>query len=393
MKTQEMQRRYLKTSRVLGLPITVSLYLLAVQLASASDNCQETGPHYYSWVDVCPAVNNSPAVTPTTLCGEINTAPPQPTVTAPTFSAGTAETYTWYDCNTNTSDTVWQFNYSVSSVQWDSPLPATFGLTNVPSFSSTAYVTIALDPVEFCLVCYCGRFDIGSATWNVADTNIYAPYPATFDFNKLSNYFATLLSTASKATSVAGCSVGSPTFSGEITLNRWQKCCSSTDGPYMHSSVDGTISVGWPQTDCPIPGVSLSVPGGYASIGLYITFGANASTTGTGVSSPCTTEPVIVTFHLDANFGPKVGAEIKLPDGLLSCEISASGTASASVDMSCQDPTQNKGTRTLNLGKLQVTVVATLEALDGSIKCTAYSGTWTLWDGLTQSWDSSCVTL
>jgi hypothetical protein len=93
-------------------------------------------------------------------------------IAAPIYQPGQKETHTSYDC-TNTTYQYAGISYTVGSVQWDPSIPGAFGLGNVPSFSSQAYVNVTSSDTNLCSSP--GRVNIGSVvTWNVANNSIDA---------------------------------------------------------------------------------------------------------------------------------------------------------------------------------------------------------------------------
>lgn len=139
--------------------------------------CGECGPHWSDWyAEQCPTNSNIPSVTPSWYgCVQTGQSPPQPTVVPPTFAGGRKARVAWYDCSTNLNYQYQGITYTVGAVQWEPPLPGTFNISHVPSFSSSAYVTITSSDPTNCPapVDEQGRYWIGGCTWNVVDAGIY----------------------------------------------------------------------------------------------------------------------------------------------------------------------------------------------------------------------------
>lgn len=209
----------------------MAVLLVSGLSASAQYPCEETGPHWGDWVlGSCPALNNTPSVSPNSYaCIPIGNAPPVPTVTVPTYSTGSKSRTGTYDCtNTVAGPENADITFTVSAVQWDPALPATFtsqhlnGHTFAP-FTSTAYVTVTSDAQDLCAAPgTAGRVDIGSCTWVVSDYALranaspqvdYLPEWGTFLANLTAGYY----------------DVGSVSLGSQITLsadNTW--CCDGT---------------------------------------------------------------------------------------------------------------------------------------------------------------------
>ena len=150
--------------------------------------CGECGPHWSDWyAEQCPTNSNTASVTPSWYgCNETGQSVPQPAVVPPTFAGGRKARVAWYDCSTNLNYQYGGITYSVGAVQWDPPLPGTFGVQHVPYFSSWAYVDVTSSDTNLCASP--GRWYIGSCTWRVVNANLslhmagfqYTPTWATY---------------------------------------------------------------------------------------------------------------------------------------------------------------------------------------------------------------------
>jgi hypothetical protein len=266
-----------------------------------------TGPWY---LGTCPQVTNSPSLSPDTLCGHVGESPCKPTVVPPSYDVGVKHRgITHTDCSSTTETA--PITYSVSDVQWDPVLPTAWTDSHKPNFQSTAYVIVSsADP----LCPSPGRIDIGTVTWNVVNTN--RELFMTISPGAAVQFLLGVIGTINSATKVVGCQATNPSMSGTITLYRSHMCCSCTSGPYMRSSAEGQISASWREIDCPIPGASIQVPGGFAGVGLYVTAGFSGSAQmKRGVAQPCVVEPVCMTLAATGHFGLKAQGYISLPAG------------------------------------------------------------------------------
>jgi hypothetical protein len=129
--------------------------------------CIECGPHWSDWgLGSCPSVSNNPGVAPGSYNRLLGQAPIVPIVTPPQYSTGQKVRTSTYDCNSDSDTEYGNITFTVGSVQWDPPLPASFNCSHVPSFSSTAYVNVTSSDPTLCPDP--GRVNIGGCTWNVS---------------------------------------------------------------------------------------------------------------------------------------------------------------------------------------------------------------------------------
>ncbi len=141
-------------------------------------NCDECGPYYGAWSLIsCPAVTNTPSVSPTSICQKSNTAPSIPKIVPPAYSTGQKQRTITYDCKGSTQETN-DITFSVGAVQWDPTLPGT--LTN--TFTSTAYVNVTSSDTSLCPSP--GRVDIGGVTWNIVAEEMASECVATTPTNR-----------------------------------------------------------------------------------------------------------------------------------------------------------------------------------------------------------------
>ncbi len=356
------------------------------------EGCKECGPHWTEWyAEYCPSLSatNHPSVDPTSFgCAETGKPPPQPAVTPPAFAPGRKVRYGWYDCSTDTVEQHASVTYTVGGVYWDPGLPAEFGLQHVGTFHSSAFVYLTSSFSEHCPSV---PYYIGSCSWNVIDAR--ETLVMTINFNEGAQYFGTLLGILKDAATIGGCTGSDPSLFGSIAAYRKSVCCTSQSGPYMESRVEGSITAGWPEIDCPIPACSIAVPGGFAGVGLFLTAGfSGTATASTGVAQPCETQPIYLHLELEAHLGLKAQAYVELPAHLIKCSVSASGTASSSVSTSGPD-SEGKCHYNLAYGTLTANVVVTVQALGGMFACEPYSAEYDLWEGLRTSGEIGCIQL
>lgn len=146
--------------KVLGL---IGAAMVLVQSAWGAPDpppCEEHGPHWTDWIlDDCPQLDNSPSVSPNSICQHYGAALTMPTVTPPTYTSGHKHKDGTYDCKSDVDKENGTISFTVSSIQWDPPLPGT--LTN--GFSSTAYVVVTSSDPSLCPSP--GRTNIDTCSW------------------------------------------------------------------------------------------------------------------------------------------------------------------------------------------------------------------------------------
>ena len=248
--------------------------------------CRECGPHWSDWyAEQCPTNSNTTSVTPSWYgCVQTGQSPPQPTVIPPTFGGGRKARVAWYDCSTNLNYQYGGITYSVGAVQWDPPLPGTFGVQHVPYFSSWAYVDVTSSDTNLCASP--GRWYIGSCTWAVVDASIHltsAPYEWTPDwaanFANVAGGFASLPVTINP---IAGydqvysrgyCCSNSPSYvdyekrgvnAGTVNLNV------DIGSATLKSMAEGIVGSA-------LDGAGLNVPGLASAVTSWIDLNANLS--------------------------------------------------------------------------------------------------------------------
>ena len=198
--------------------------------------CGECGPHWSDWyAEQCPTNSNIASVTPSWYgCNETGQSVPQPTVVAPTFAGGKKARVAWYDCSTNLNYQYGGITYSVGAVQWDPPLPGTFGVQHVPYFSSSAYVDVASSDTNLCASP--GRWYIGSCTWRVVNANLSLQM---FGFEYVPQWASSL---ANFGLGWFGLGTLSPVNGFETTVYR-EFCCDS-ETPASMSSQKSEVNTG-----------------------------------------------------------------------------------------------------------------------------------------------------
>jgi hypothetical protein len=170
-------------------------------------------------------------------------------------------------------------------------------------------------------------------------------------------------------------------FSLKLTASWQQICCNSTNEPYKKSSVSGKIDITVAKFDCPIPGLSVPLPGltDYAQLGVYAGFSAKGTITGSvGVAQPCQTAPVCVNVGVDVSISVTAKAVLNTPGGYASCGLSVAGSCSASVSTSGPDADGNCKVSG-NVGQCKVTGEVWLTMVGF---CTKKSTSATVWNGI-----------
>lgn len=275
-----------------GILLASSLAILSAPSLALADcgpqveGCIECGPHWTDWyLEYCPWGNNTPSVNPTIYyCTEVGKPPPVPSVTKPTYAAGSKVKYGFYDCKADLAEQHAGIIYTVGDVQWDPPLPGIFSELHVPSFSSWAYVNVTSGDPAFCPSP--GRVDIGYCTWDIA-SGITETWSVSLPKTEyLSDW---LDSVASRA----------PTFirsisfdiQGTVSRQTGQKCCSSipTDGPSSYEKYTGSVSAKL-NISLVVPGTSWV--GNYSGttpveyyLGWDVTLGPSLTVTPSGTAS------------------------------------------------------------------------------------------------------------
>jgi hypothetical protein len=175
-----------------------------------------------------------------------------PKVVVPTYDDGQKETPTDYDCS-DTTYTYAGISYTAGSLKWDPVLPTKFGVGNVPSFTSQAYVIVTSSDTANCSSP--GRVDIGSAvTWTVADKTDRAKFSWSCNGNSLVAAFNQTLNIFKQDPLL--CRVDQPpAMSGQITGTYHQECCNGT--PTDVTVIGGGVSLDFGKDSCDFPLVGI----------------------------------------------------------------------------------------------------------------------------------------
>ena len=331
---------------------------------------------------VCPSVTNNGALLATDFCvNQGDAVPPWPTLVAsPGASLGQIINSTTETCSGVTTYTTNNISYSFSGLKYRDGNGPPDGNSSPNRYWANYYVTVSSSDTN----CPPNPSEIlyGTVSWTVVSTNVYK---VVFDPAKAYSALIQAASLAESAASVAGCSGTNFSVSGRIT-NSWQYvCCNTTNGPYKKSSVSGALTIGLPTLKCPIPGLSIALPGSlsqYGQLGVFFNYNGSATFSGVvGVAQPCQETPICLNGSVNQSIGASVGGRISLPSGWFQCGIDATGgfTVGAAVNYTGPDASGN-----CNLsGKLgSGTLKYSVSVEGGGFSCTLLSDSVTLWDGV-----------
>ena len=327
----------------------------------------------------CPSVTDNGALSGTDFCVNQGEDPTLPTlIKLPTASNGQIVTTITETCSNIVTTTTGTITYGFSGLQHrDGTGPPTKG-SPAGRYWANYYVTVSSSDTNNCAPSP-AEIPYGTVSWTVASD---AHEVVTVDVTALIDTLKRFLKKVTDVTEVVGSPCDPKIGLTSITAYRKQECCSAVNGPYMKSYVEGDLSLGWGCDDpgIPIPDCAILVPGGYASAGLFVTLDFTGKVIPhIGIAQPCVTEPICFSFSVDGSIGLKAGVFISLPSNLAGCNISASGTASASISSACNG--DGSGTISGNVGKLEADVTLELKAIHG-VFCKSYKKTWDLWDGI-----------
>jgi hypothetical protein len=354
-------------------------------LGQSSDHCQPST--ITNVVPSCPSITNWGAIDASSFCVDQGSDPTMPQLTeGPAADGGsvtTTTTTTASDCSTTTTSSTSPITYNFSGLQYN-PAPPTKS-SRPGSYQSDCYVTLTSSDTNDCPSP--DNIDYGNITWNVVDTNV-----TTIDWDpaKSASAIASALGYVNSAANAGGCQAAGPSFSGKITASWNQTCCNSTNGPYKHSNVTGTINVTVGSISCPIPGCSIPLPppiNDYAQIGLTGSFSASGIISGVvGVAQPCQTAPICVNLGLTTTIGVTGGVVLNTPGGYASCGATVSGSCSASMSTTGESPNCNLSG---NLGALMVSAQVSLHIVGF---CKSFSGSGPVWKGISIGpYPTSCM--
>jgi len=352
-----------------------------------SSNENTNCPNYTYTTNVsCPSITNTPVITTPSLCLKVGDPVPDPSYApSPGASSGGIVITTTETCSNTVTYSTNAITYTFGKIYYNPVKPS--GLI-AGTYSSECYIGVASSDTNDCPSP--GPIDLGSVTWDVLSTNVTK---ITIDANALVTGIEKCLGYATAATKVVGCSGPAPTVTLSGELDRSYVCCSPTNQGYLHTSGSVTITAGWPQTGttngntgtnvilCPVPGASFPYGGEVLSFGMYIGVGAGASATATiGVAQPCQTEPVCLTYSVNATLAASIQGDVNL-GGYFTASAALIGSAGASVVYSADSNGDGNCNYTGNLGKLTADFTVSVKIF-GGVTWTPVDESWDIWDGV-----------
>lgn len=341
----------------------------------------------------CPSITNNGALSATDFCvNQGDPTPPWPFLNPPpSASAGevvTTITTMTTACTNSESSSTNAVTYSFSGLKHrDGNGPPT-GNSSPRRYWSNYYVEVTSSDTNNCPASPT-EISYGTVSWNVVD-----PTPTKVTINpkdtlKAINQAISMIQSASKA---AGCSGTNMSFKGKLDLTWQNVCCNSTNGPYKKSDVSGNIEVGLPSVSCQIPGASVPIPypvNQFVQLGFTFTLkGSGNASAALGVAAPCQTQPICINVGATVSGSLDLAGSVTVPYGWATCNASAGGSASATVQTSGPN-TNGECSIAANLGKCDLNWSFSFSSVG---VCIPKSGSQNVWAGysVTNSMDCWC---
>lgn len=363
--------------------------------AGGSSECEEHGPHTNAWVldTSCPAVTNSPSLTPNEMYGNQNEKPCEPTIVLPIYDVAKTHMDTTWDCPPRTKTDYGELGYSVGKIYWEPPLPASWRVTDSPAFTSSAYVDISSSDTNLCAPDPV-KYPLGTVKWNISGG--WKPF-LTIDALKVKALMTDAQDSFKDISKLLGNTTElKPSATGNLVVSFRDAYCDCNGPSIIHQmQLAGEIGVAI-SGKFPIPGCYW---GGYVGegenglgIGLRAGMEYGGSLSG-GANSAICGKPTSWFYSINTSkFAISLEAGVQFCVGdVINLSVVAKGEASWGFNYTCtHDESGAHANATFTLNPLKGTADGSVKLFGATIKVVSWSGTLPS-KGLTQAMNLGCI--